>query len=185
MKRLASAVASIAFVTGASGAFAAELQTGAAGDWRYEVVSHTSVTGAARVACSVATGPESEPTLLLSFANSGDARPGALSAFIFTRQSAPTTLTPVDAAFMVDFAVGETRAPGKVSVALSADGLTAQSEAFPAVEAAMALVKEMKKSDALRLEAEGEVIGAVSLDGFAAAYAEVAEACDLAHARFG
>ncbi|MEL6791853.1 MAG: hypothetical protein AAFP78_00250 [Pseudomonadota bacterium] len=185
MKRLASAVASIALFTGASGAFAADLKTGAAGDWRYEVVSHTSVSGAARVACSVATGPESEPTLFLSFANSGDARPGALSAFVYTRQSTPTNLTPIDAAFMVDFAVGETRAPGKVSVALSADGITAQSEAFPAVEAAKALVKEMKRNDALRLEAEGEVIGAVSLDGFADAYAEVAAACDLDNARFG
>lgn len=187
MLKAAAAIAAFGSMVGGAttGAFAADLKTGASGEWRYEVVSHISTSGAKRVACSVATGPEAEPTLLLSFANSGDAMPGALSAFVYVEQSTPTNMTPIDIAYMVDFAVGDTRAPGRVSVALSADGVTAQSEAFPAVESAMALLEEMREHDALRLEVEGEVISSVSLDGFAAAYAEASAACDLSNARFG
>ena len=185
MKRLVSSAAFTIAALAGVGASGAELATGQSGDWRYEVVTHVSPGGAERVACSVATGPASEPTLLLSFAHNDETTPGALSGFVYVEQSSPTNQTPIEASFMVDFAAGAARAPGRVSFAMSPDGLTAQSEAYPVASKAGALLAEMRTADALRLESAGAVIGSVSLNGFAAAYAEATEACNFADPRYG
>ncbi len=161
----------------ALGAEAAQVTSGTFAAWRFEVVSNTAPGGTRRVACSVATGPETTPTLFLSFSRSGDDETGTLSGFAFAEIGPPMGEMPIGAAAEIEFTAGDVRARGKVSVAAAPDGENAQSEAYPASEDVPKLVVAMQGNPAVALMRGTETLRAIPLDGFADAYAVAARAC--------
>lgn len=164
---------------------AAELKTGSYQDWRYEIVSHIAPGGEKRVACSVATGPETTPTVLLSFAAPDMSTPGALSGFVYAENGAPVGAAPIGAAFEVDFEAGAVKAPGKVKIEAGFDETAAQSEAYPAQAETKRLLVAMRDAPSLRLVRDGDTLRDVPLDGFSEAYETASMACQYPAASHG
>lgn len=156
---------------------AAEVVTETFGEWRFESVSNTAPGGEQRVACSVATGAVSSPTVFISFASVDMMQEGTMSGFTYSERGVALGRLPIGSAAEIMFMAGGATAPGKVAISGPPDGENTLSEAYPADAEASMLLKAMQTSDALTLSRAGEALREVPLDGFADAYALAKQAC--------
>ncbi|MEM8753336.1 MAG: hypothetical protein AAGF90_10190, partial [Pseudomonadota bacterium] len=134
-----------------------------------------------RIACAAFTGPEAGPGVYISFATPGAPAPGALSAFVFRESALRGEDTTIGGdGFGERSGVAFVFSNGAVFLAKDMvrgddEGVTA--EAYPDPAFADDIIAAMAASAEMKLMRGDAALHAMALDGFADAFAAVAEAC--------